>query len=60
MNEETLKAALSLALRVIENYEMDIRNWDNGRLVREGFCQGTIYLTARDMIERARDGKFKP
>lgn len=42
--------ALSYALQVIESYEMDIRNWHDGQLLDEGFCQGTIYKTARAHI----------
>jgi hypothetical protein len=47
--------ALKHALKIIESYEMDIRNSQeivNVDLVKLGFCQGSIYLTAQNTIRR--------
>ncbi len=45
---ECLKEALNYAVRIIESYEMDIRNseWTGINLKDKGFCQGTIYTEA--------------
>jgi hypothetical protein len=40
-------SALGYAIRIIENYQLDIH--ERG-LDREGFCQGAIYLGAIDSI----------
>lgn len=48
----TIKQALEHAKDIIESYEMDIRNWDKGRLLREGFCQGRMYKRA---LKRVRE-----
>lgn len=48
-----LRAALEYAIRVIESYQMDIRT-----VASEGFCQGSIYLDAVDMIRRIAEGKL--
>lgn len=60
MNEEHLAAALKLAIRVIENYEMDIRAGIERGEVKAGFCQGDLYQHALEMIERAKTGEFRP
>lgn len=52
MNEEQLQEALEYALRIILLYELDIRTWNDGRLLREGFCQGVIYKSARKAIRK--------
>lgn len=69
---ENLRNALSLALSVIDGYEMDIRNArikgeivlgfdasdDDGPSLKDvGFCQGSIYLKASEMIQRLATGK---
>jgi len=49
-----LKEALKYAIRIIESYEMDIRNseWTGISLKGKGFCQGTIYTEAIADIKR--------
>jgi hypothetical protein len=49
-----LLEAVSYALGIIENYEMDIRNseWTGVDLEATGFCQGTIYKRALPALYR--------
>ncbi len=50
-----LETALQYAIRVIESYQLDIRNseWVGVDLVAKGFCQGSIY---RDAVEELTGG----
>lgn len=57
--EQQLKAALELAIDIIESYEMDMRNShrkDGGILdiclEESGFCQGRIYKQALSRIRK--------
>jgi len=54
MKENTLREALDYAIRIIENYEIDIRNseWVGVDLVDKGFCQGSIYEKAIEDIKK--------
>jgi hypothetical protein len=63
--EEALERALKYAKTVIENYEMDIRNSGRGdlafvgvKLDEVGFCQGTIYTGALEIIDRIACGEL--
>jgi hypothetical protein len=49
-NFEAAQAAYKYAIKVIENYQLDIRL--KTRLVNAGFCQGSIYLEAKQDILR--------
>lgn len=49
--------ALSYAIQIIENYQMDIMSIQR---LKPGFCQGTVYQHALETIKRIRDGKFDP
>lgn len=53
----TEKNALEYAIQIIESYEMDIRNWNKGSLLNEGFCQGKIYKNALNSIQKRRENK---
>lgn len=57
-----LNDAVRVAIIVIESYEMDIRNseWTGVDLVAKGFCQGSIYVRARETIERIARGGSTP
>lgn len=50
-----MRSALDFAISVIQNYALDIRSRPD--LVNTGFCQGIIYLEARQTIQRILDGK---
>jgi hypothetical protein len=50
------KDALDHALTLIESYQMDIRNWIAAGKIPNGFCQGSIYTSAPDMIRRRAAG----
>lgn len=56
---ENERAALRYAIRIIESYQMDIRDseWTGLDLAAVGFCQGAIYTDALRMIESFRNGK---
>lgn len=43
--------ALAYAIRIIENYEMDVRDWMADGRIPPGFCQGSVYRTALQHIE---------
>jgi hypothetical protein len=49
---KNLEDALDYAITIIESYQMDIKYWDDGRLLKEGFCQGTIYKKALEVIKK--------
>ena len=51
---ESLTDALRHAVRIIENYEMDIRTAtaESEYLKKMGFCQGKIYRNAISDIEK--------
>jgi hypothetical protein len=51
--------ALDYAIKIIESYQLDIRNSKNiigFDLERKGFCQGEIYKEALEKIERLKRG----
>ena len=56
-----LKEALSYAIRVIESYQMDVRNIGEhtvDMLVSGEFCNDTVYTTAIETIRRMRIGEI--
>lgn len=57
----SIEKALEYAINIISSYEMDIRDWDKGRLIKDGFCQGRIYKKALERIEEIKNkqGKIK-
>jgi alpha-L-fucosidase len=60
IKEETtrLNEALKYAIKIIENYQLDIRNykWVGVNLIEKGFCQGEIYRTALETIGKYKSG----
>jgi hypothetical protein len=52
--------ALYEAVAMVYFYESEVRSYKDGKLVKEGFCQGTIPLNARRRILTALDGGFRP
>lgn len=58
-----LVEALKHAVSIIESYELDIRNSKETAgvdLLELGFCQGSIYKTAVEDINKMIEGKQKP
>ncbi len=50
------RSALEYAIKIIESYEMDIRNAPTTigvDLIQHGFCQGRIYKEAIEKIKEA-------
>lgn len=50
--------ALEYAIRIIENYELDLRFSKETigiDLIKKGFCQGKIYTEALRVIEQKRN-----
>jgi hypothetical protein len=43
--------ALEYAMAIIENYEMDIRDAIESGILPAGFCQGTMYTKALEIIK---------
>lgn len=52
--EDNLREALHFAIGLLDSYQMDIRAKG---LDKEGFCQGVIYLEAKETIRRIAEGK---
>jgi len=49
---KAISDALDYATGGIDCYSMEIRNYKNGKLLKEGFCQGQIFKDALGAIDR--------
>ena len=61
MDKNKLVEVLNYAIRIIKNYELDIRNSEEVigiDLVKKGFCQGIIYKDALKVIEQKKEEKM--
>ena len=52
MEESKLLDALTYAIGVIESYQLDINDMITKGILREGFCQGSLYINAVSDIKR--------